>query len=173
MTMKLSLTSQSIDKISCELVVLMHFRDQLPFKDLLGKLDWRVNGRLSQYVQNEKYTGDAKELLLMPSEFRFKANEIIILGLGEHRSFEEGHVGEVLDYFLDTASKKKSEQVCFSIHQLLDNEFAWRNAVRLLISKAVDYPSIKEIVLCEPVSFIRDAKKRRLDFGPHIPVEFF
>lgn len=170
--MKLSFTSQEIDKIPAELIVLMHYENELPFKDLLGMLDWRINGRLSRFVNDQKFKGKAKELLLMPSEHRFKAHEIIILGLGNKQDFSQDHISQVLDYFLNTVDKKKANQVCFSLNQLLPSQFEWRNAVRLLLSKLVDYKHIQEIILREPIELVRDAKKRQINFGHSVEVEY-
>lgn len=170
--MKLSFTSQSIDKIPAELIVLMHYEDEVPFSGLLGVLDWRINGRLSRFIKSKKYTGKPKELLLIPSEFRFMSNEIMILGLGKRSDFHEDHVNKILDYFLETVDKKKSHQICLSLHQILPSEFQWRNAVRLLSSKLVDYHAIEEMILCEPADMIRDAQRRQLSFGAGVVVEF-
>lgn len=170
--MKLSFTSQDVDKIPVELLVLMHYEGDVPLKDMLGMIDWRVNGRLSRTIASKKYKGKARELLLMPSENRFKANEVILLGLGEKAQFSEDHISQVIDYFLQTVEKKKTRQVCFSLNSILPSQFEWRNAVRLLLSKLVDCKSLDEVVLREPVELIRDAKKRQIQFGPQVKVEY-
>ena len=170
--MKLSFTSQEIDKVPVELIMLMHYEDDIPLNDLLGLLDWRINGRLSQIIKKQQFKGKAKELLLMPSEMRFKAHEIIILGLGKKADFSEEHINQVLDYFLTTVEKKKMAQVCFSLSQLLPSQFEWRNAVRVLLAKLIDCKSLKEVILREPAELVRDAKKRQINFGPQIQVEY-
>lgn len=170
--MKLNLTSQPIDKIPTEIVVLTHYQDDVPFKSELGLLDWRINGRLSRFIQDKHYVGKAKELLLMPSEKRLNAPEVMILGLGLKEGFQQDHIGQVIDFMLQTLDNKKHTQICCSLHQMIPSEFEWRNAVRLLVSKLSDHKTIKETTLWEPVDFIRDAKKRQLDFGPGVQVEF-
>lgn len=170
--MKLSFTSQPIDKIPAELVVLMHYENEVPFKDLLGLLDWRINGRLSRAVQANRFKGVARELLLMPSEHRFKAGEILVLGLGKREAFSQDHISQVLEYFLKTVDQKRSRQVCLSLNQLLPSQFDWRNAVRLLLSKLVDYKNVKEIILREPPELISDVRRRQINFGHSVQVEY-
>ncbi len=170
--MKLSFTSQDIDKIDTELLVLMCYENDVPFKEMLGTLDWRINGRLSRSVKEKHFRGKAKELLLIPSEKRLKAAEVIVLGLGKKEDFSQEHISQVLDYFLHTIENKKMEQVCFSLNQLLPSNFEWRNAVRLLLSKLVDCHSVKEVVLREPIELVRDAKRRQINFGPQVQVEY-
>ncbi|EKD50927.1 MAG: hypothetical protein ACD_62C00395G0017 [uncultured bacterium] len=170
--MKLSFTSQKIDKIPSEIVVLMLYENDIPFKGILGVLDWRINGRLSEFFKREKFRGKAKELLLIPSESRFKSQEMLVMGLGKKELFEKDHISQVLDYFLDTIEKKKMKQVCFSLSQLFESHFDWRNAVRLLLSKLVDCDSIEEVVLCEPEELINEARRRQIQFGPNIEVVY-
>lgn len=141
-------------------------------RNLLGLLDWRINGKLSRLVQREQFSGQARELLLMPGENRFKAQEVLLLGMGARDHFQQDHMGQVFDFFFQTLDKKKTSQICFSLFPLLPNEFEWRNAVRLLISKWTDHPTIQEVILHEPAAFIRDLKRRQVDFGHQVKVEY-
>ena len=170
--MKLTFTSQDIDKVPAELMLLMHFEGEVPFQDLLGKLDWRINGRLSRFVQNNQFQGKARELLLMPGENRFKAREVMLLGLGARQNFQQDHVSQVLDFFFQTLQKKGITQSCLSLYSLLPTEFEWRNIVRLMISKWIDYKSIQEVILREPANLIRDIKRRQIDFGHQVRIEY-
>jgi leucyl aminopeptidase len=170
--MKLTFTSQDVDKIQTELILLMHFEGEVPLKNMLGKLDWRINGRLSRFVQNEQFLGQAKELLLMPGENRFKAKEILVLGLGKRENFHQDHISQVLDFLFTTLKKKGTEQACLSLYHLQPSEFDWRNAVRLLLTKWLDFKDVQEIILCEPSTLIRDIKRRQIDFGHQVKVEY-
>lgn len=169
--MRVSFTSQDIDKIPAEMVVFMHFEKDVPFKGLLGLFDWRLNGRLSRFVQSGNYQGRAKELLLIPGERRFKSQEVMILGLGKKESFAPEHITQVLDYFLETIAKKKTEQVCFSLSQLLPTEVDWRGGLRLLFAKLVD-SHLKEVILREPPDLIRESKRHGINLGPQVDVVY-
>lgn len=150
----------------------MHYQDQVPLKGLLGLVDWRVNGKLSRLVKDKVFSGKAREMLLMPAERRFKADKLVLLGLGRKAEFEEGHIPQVFDFIFQTASRMKAQQVCLSISRLLPSQFEWRNAVRLFVSKLIDFPGIKEIILCEPNDVIQEAKRRQLDFGTNVQMQF-
>jgi hypothetical protein len=170
--MRLAFTSRPMDKIAVDLLVLMHFEGEIPFHGLLGLLDWRVNGRLSRFVQAKGFVGKAKEALLLPSEGRVKAKDVILLGLGCRENFNEAYVSQVLDHILDRVVKKKAIRVCLSLNQLLPSHFEWRNAVRLFLSKLFDYPAIEEVVLCENEECLKEAKRRQMDFGQGVQVLF-
>lgn len=170
--MKLAFTSENIDKINTELVVFMHYEDDKPFTELLGLVDWRVNGRISRFVQDKGYEGKPKEMLLLPSESRLKADQVLIVGLGKRENFHQDHINQVLDFFLQKVEDKRTESVCFSLSELLQSQFEWRNAVRLLLTKLLDCKHIKEVILREPADLVRDAKRRQINFGPQVKIEY-
>lgn len=171
--MKFVFTSKPIDKIDVDLIVLLQFEADLPFQGLVGMLDWRINGRLSRFAADQRYSGRAREALLLPTESRLKAREVVVLGLGPKPQFEQAFVGQVLDHVLQMVSGMKVAQFCLSVGQMLPGHFEWRNALRLMHSKMqYDYPDIKEVVLCESDDCIREARKRQLDFGQQVRVDF-
>lgn len=172
MTMKLAFTSENIDRIETELLVFMHYQDDVPLTNLLGLVDWRVNGRLSRFIQADGFNGKPRELLLLPAEHRLRAEQVMIMGLGPREYFHQDHVNQVLDFFLQQVENKRTERVCFSLSQLLQSQFEWRNAVRLLLTKLVDCRHIKEVILREPIDLVRDAKRRQINFGPQVRIEY-
>lgn len=170
--MKFHFTSQPIDKLDCELLVLMHYENQVPFHGLLGLIDWRLNGRLSQLVIENHFSGKAKEMILMPAEHRFRAQKMILLGLGQHEHFRENHISQVFDYTFETIDRLKAKQIALSLNPLIPSQFEWRNSVRMFVSKAFDFPQIEEVILCEPQDWVMDAKRRHMDFGGRVEVSF-
>lgn len=169
---KFSFTSQPIDKIVCELMLLLHFEEDVPLQGNLGVVDWRINGRLSHLLKNQRFSGKAREMVLMPAERRFRSDKLIVMGLGPQAGFHEDHVSQVIDYILETSKNMQAAQICLSLSKFNPSPFAWRNAIRLLVSKIVDYPLIREIILCEPEDIVQEAKRRHLDFGSQVQVEF-
>lgn len=170
--MKFAFTSQPVDRVAAELVLLMYYQDEVPLKGLLGMVDWRVNGKLSRLIQRGVFSGNAREMLLMPAERRFKADKLVLLGLGRRADFEEGHIPQVFDFIFQTASRMRASQICLSISRLLPSQFEWRSAVRLFVSKLVDFPSISDVVFCEPHDVVQETKRRQLDFGSSVELRF-
>lgn len=170
--MNFRFTSQPIDKVDTELLLLMFYEGQVPLHDLLGLVDWRVNGRLSELIQQKFFLGKAKEMLMLPAEHRFRADKLVVLGLGQENHFEEGHIAQVFDFIVQTVSKMRAAQVCLSLSRLLPTQFEWRNAIRLFVSKLFDYPHIQDIIFCEPDEIVQEAKRRQLDLGHRIQVSF-
>ncbi len=170
--MKVLFTSQKIDKVETEIIVMTCYQDDVPLRGWLGLLDWRINGRLSHIIKDQNYTGAPRELLLMPGEHRFEADQVLILGLGAKNEFSLEYVEQVIKYFVEVIEKKRSERVCFSLNQLLPSHFEWRNAIRILLTYLASCEHLKELILCEPLELVRDAKRRQISFGPQIEVDY-
>ena len=169
---KFYFTSQPIDRIPAELVILLHFEDDIPLHGMLGLIDWRINGRLSHLLKENRFAGLAREKLLMPAEHRFKAEKLVIMGLGKRDEFHDDFIAQIIDFIFDTVREMKSMQICVSFAKLNPSQFAWRNAIRLFVTKLVDFQDLKEVIFCEPEDLVQEAKRRQLDFGANVQVEF-
>lgn len=164
--MKFTFTSQPIDRVNAELVLLMHHENAVPFRDAMGLIDWRVNGKLSRLVQDKVFTGKAREMVLMPAENRFKAQKLVLLGLGPREAFETGHIPQVFDFVFDTVKRIQAGQVCLSISTLVPAQYEWRQAVRAFMTRAPGDAVLDEVIFCEPAEFVAEAKRRQDEFVP-------
>jgi len=72
-----NLDSLVVDSIVCGLCV-----DVRPLGGLLGMIDWRLCGRLSEFLKNDVIKGDDGEQVLMPSQGRLTAPRIFLYGWG-------------------------------------------------------------------------------------------
>lgn len=165
-------SSKPFDKLETRCAVATIFSDQRPLKGVAALLDWRLNGRLSEVLMVNRFEGELGETLLMPSEERVRASEIMVLGLGVQSQFNESHVGAFTQQLLEKMKQKKMNDfmICFS--DFIQDRFEWRNSIRLLVSKLHDYSEIEAVVLCEPEESVRDAKRRHMDFGVNVDVSF-
>lgn len=153
-------------------MVVTTFVDQRPLQGSAALLDWRMNGRLSQIFIRHRYRGETNESLLLPSEGRIKAKEVLILGLGLREAFNESHVAPFTQYLIDKLSQKRVSDFMISFSDFIRERFEWRNSVRLLISRLNDYPQIESVRLCESDDCVRDAMRRHMDFGINVDVSF-
>lgn len=165
-------TAKPFDKIETRCAVVTVYSDFRPLKGISSLIDWRLNGRLSQVLIANRFQGDFGECLLMPSEGRIRAPEILVIGLGPHNIFNESQVGAATNLFLDKMTQKKISDFMVSYSDFIADRFEWRNSVRLLVSKLYDFGGIEAVNLCEPEDCVRDAKRRHMDFGASIDVTF-
>jgi hypothetical protein len=65
------------------------FEDQRPPRGACGLVDWRLCGRLSQWLLSGKLTGRRGERLLAPLGGRLPWPRLLVLGAGTQTSFDE------------------------------------------------------------------------------------
>jgi hypothetical protein len=70
--------------------------DVRPLRGAAGLLDWRLNGRLSACLRDERFTGEPAERLLLPTK-RIPWRAVLALGVGAARDFDEARFRSVLD----------------------------------------------------------------------------
>jgi hypothetical protein len=80
-----------------DLFVVPIWSDVRPLRGAAGLLDWRLNGRLSDCMREERFTGEAAERLLLPTR-RIRWQAVLALGLGSARDFDDDRFRTVLDH---------------------------------------------------------------------------
>jgi hypothetical protein len=76
--------------------------DVRPLRGPAGLLDWRLNGRLSSCLREERFRGEPGEKLLMPTQ-RVPWSAILAIGIGAAAEFDEGRFRLALAVVLATA----------------------------------------------------------------------
>lgn len=169
---QLKITSDTLDEVDNDLALILAYSDVRPLKGQAGLLDWRLNGRLSEFILANHFTGNQGESLLMPSQGRVNTKELMILGLGALAQLNEQNTPQCLTLILEKLLKKKNHSFCLSLSDLTADMFEWRSAVRLFMSmlsgKSEDY----QISLIEPESFVEDARRRHMDFAFDVQVQY-
>jgi len=170
--LEIKLTSRAFDKVDTKSAVVTLYSDLRPLFGIPALVDWRLNGRLSKILIKHRFEGDVGEVLLLPSEGRIKCQDILVLGLGAKSQFNESHLGRFIQCMLEKLAQKKAYEFAVSFSDFVPDRFEWRNAVRLLVSKLHDFPEIQTVYLCEPEDYIKDARRRHMDFGMNIQIAF-
>jgi hypothetical protein len=79
-----------------DLFVVPIWSDVRPLRGAAGLLDWRLNGRLSDCLREERFAGERAERLLLPTK-RIPWRAVLALGLGATRDFDEARFRDTLD----------------------------------------------------------------------------
>jgi hypothetical protein len=99
--MKLRGTSQDIDQVQAQAMVLSFFQDERPLKGSTGLTDWRMCGRFSKLIMSRFIDGRMGEPLLMPASHQLPVDKILLFGLGQREKFDleqyKKVVGEMCD----------------------------------------------------------------------------
>jgi hypothetical protein len=112
--MEIILSKERVDTQECDILVVGFFSDERPLKGSGGWVDWRFNGMLSRLLTENKLTGDWKEATLIPSQERILPRMVLLLGLGEVKSYSYLRLRSLSSYLLDTLRKLGWLNVCLS-----------------------------------------------------------
>lgn len=112
--MEIILSKERVDTQECDGLVVGFFSDERPLKGSVGWVDWRFNGMLSRLLMENKLTGEWKEATLIPSQERILPRMILLLGLGEVKSYSYLRLHSLSSYLLDTLRKLGWLNICLS-----------------------------------------------------------
>jgi hypothetical protein len=112
--MDIILSNNSIDVQECDVIVTGFFLDERPLRGASGWIDWRLNGRLSRFIQAKRITGEWKETILVPSEGRLLAPLILLIGLGRVREYSPLRLRELSPHLIMTLQGIQVPNICLS-----------------------------------------------------------
>jgi hypothetical protein len=112
--MDVILSSEAIDVQECDIIVVGFFLDERPLRGASGWIDWRLNGRLSRFIQAKRLTGEWKETTLVPSEGRLVAPLILLIGLGRVREYSTLRLRELSAHLIMTLQGIQVPNICLS-----------------------------------------------------------
>lgn len=169
---ELTLTNKTIDEVAAQLALITTFEDVRPLKGSAGLVDWRLNGKISNFFIHHKLQGAKGEALLMPVRGRLDSTELLVLGMGPKTSLQDSDTPQIINQIVEKLMMKKTHSFCLSISDLVPGMFEWRNAVRLFVSMLSGRGEEMKITLVEDRNYIEDAKKRHMDFAFDVKVNF-
>ena len=77
------------------------FKDDRPLRGAAGLADWRMCGRLSRLVKNNRATAEAGETLLLPPGRRLRFSRILWFGLGDAKGYTDERFRKDLSWILE------------------------------------------------------------------------
>ncbi len=83
--MQIKLTTESLDRLPHECLVLGFFSDERPPRGNGGFVDWRLNGLLSRLIADGTIRGDFAQRVLIDTHWRLPPQKIVLFGLGKRR----------------------------------------------------------------------------------------
>jgi hypothetical protein len=77
------------DESARDVLVLPVFTDDRPLRGAAGLADWRLCGRLSGLLKNERATAKAGETMLLPPGRRLRFKRVLWFGLGDAKGYSD------------------------------------------------------------------------------------
>ncbi|HEX3593660.1 MAG TPA: M17 family peptidase N-terminal domain-containing protein [Polyangiaceae bacterium] len=91
-----------LDLLASEVLVVTLTTDERPPHGTAGLVDWRLSGRISRLLLGGFATGRAGEVLLVPGKPKLPFDKVLLFGVGDSSSFDEGTYRALLDRILKT-----------------------------------------------------------------------
>lgn len=113
--MKLRGTSQEIDQIQTDALVLSFFEDERPLKGSTGLTDWYMCGRLSKLIMSDFISGRFGEPLLMPAKRGMPFSKVLVMGLGKQAEFSVERFEYVIRQVCETLIKMNVNQFSLAL----------------------------------------------------------
>ncbi len=101
--MQIKVTTESLDRLPHECLVLGFFSDERPPKGNGGFVDWRLNGLVSRLIADGKICGAFSERVLLESQRRLPPQKIVLFGLGKRRELSYESIREAGARMAETA----------------------------------------------------------------------
>ena len=94
--MRVVAPSRELFEDEVDVLVCGAFEDVRPLRGLAGLVDWDTAGFLSQTLKSNFWTGARGEPLLFPGRPRLRFHWLVLVGLGQARSFSDSAVSDVI-----------------------------------------------------------------------------
>jgi leucyl aminopeptidase len=101
--MQIKVTTESLDRLPHECLVLGFFSDERPPKGNGGFVDWRLNGLVSRLIADGTISGGFSERVLIESQRRIPSQKIVLFGLGKRREMSYETIREAGARMAETA----------------------------------------------------------------------
>ena len=89
------------DEGTRDCLVLPVFRDDRPLRGAAGLVDWRLCGKLSRLLKDDRASAARGETMMMPPGRRLKFRRILWFGLGDAKGYDEKRFRSDLAWILD------------------------------------------------------------------------
>lgn len=137
--MDIILSTEAVDVQECEILVTGLFQDERPLKGSCGWIDWRLNGKLSHFLADKKFTGTWKETTLIPSEGRVTPTVILLVGLGRVRDYSYLRVRDFCPYLLEILRKMRASSFNLSLPYGANYQVDCGKVVEVFIEGMADF----------------------------------
>ncbi len=113
--MDIIVSPDEVDLLESEVLVCGFFEDERPLRGSCGWVDWRLNGRISHFIEEKKLIGKWEEVILIPTQGRLQSPFLLLFGLGKVREYSYLRVREMVPFLLRPVKRLSVSKVSFSL----------------------------------------------------------
>jgi hypothetical protein len=125
------------DEAEAEALLLTFFADERPLRGAAGLADWRLCGRLSGLIKEERIAGKRGEVLMLPPpRRRVPFSRIILFGLGTSGKFTDDVYRQHVRWIRDVCARAKLRRVALQPPGRATGLIGARRAIELWLDEA-------------------------------------
>jgi len=106
---------RKLDGLDVEVFASCFHEDERPLRGAAGLLDWRLCGRLSQLVRQNKILGTMGEIVLLPTMGRASFERILMVGAGPSASADAACAMRTLSLLFEALDGLKIRRVALAL----------------------------------------------------------
>ena len=111
---EIALTSRPLERAEAEIAVVGFFVDERPLRGGAARADWRLCGGLSHRIESGDLSGKSGEALLIGCGRALAAPRLLLLGLGDRKSFDPVRVRDEIHLAMDRCLKLGLSRIALS-----------------------------------------------------------
>lgn len=138
--MKLVFSRASAEKIKCDAFILGMFEKETKG---VAAFDRQLNGEITKALKRGVFSGELKQTLHIPSSGRIAADNVIVVGLGDRKGFDQEKLRCSTGVAVKLAKSLKAKTVATTLHEN-GSEFDVAEAILMAVYDFTKYRSKKE-----------------------------
>lgn len=140
----------ALDVLKCEAILASFFSDERPLTGVLGLIDWRMCGFLSNAITRGTVKGAFGETVLVPLRPRFGVDKLFLLGLGPEQDFDAAAQASATARMLDIVARANVRTSALVLPGRSTQRIEPLIAMESFVTASRSHTNKDEIILLEP-----------------------
>jgi hypothetical protein len=136
------------DETDRDCLVLPVFRDDRPLRGAAGLADWRLCGRLSRLLKNQRATADAGETMMMPPGRRLRFKRVLWFGLGDAKGYTDDRLRKDLTWIASVVKDAGATDWSIQVPGRASGLIGARRAVEVILEDSA--------LAAQPITLLED-----------------
>jgi hypothetical protein len=146
------------DQAGGDLFAVCLWSDVRPLRGAAGLLDWRLNGKLSRWIQEGRLAGRAGEKTLVPTT-RIPWPTVLAIGLGASNEFSEARFFEALGCAFATMRGLGLQTAAMALPGRDTDRVTPERALELLLDAGRAEPAVTKFTIIDTAPAVRLLRK--------------
>ena len=148
--MKISIYQDRIEWLESDLLVVPVFSDERPLKGFSGRIDWRLNGKISKLILKQTISGKFGETTIFSPKSKIKVKKLFIVGLGNKDHLTEINLQTAFSWVSKTIDGLNLQNFSIPLSQFSNHQLSFERVSRIYLeyfSRPIDSKPFSESIV--------------------------